>query len=79
MKISMNGFRRSFSGDVKNLRDVVSSIKEGDCYDIEDLIQATNKIISNTNILNAISVDSDPDFSEMSEIDINHIQCDEWP
>ncbi len=77
MKFSMNGFRRSFSEDVKELRDLAQSIVRDEHYDKEDLIKAVNNVICNSNCLNCVYTADDPDFSDMSDLEVPLLEEEE--
>ncbi|WP_277810642.1 hypothetical protein [Chromohalobacter canadensis] len=70
MKVSMNGLRRNISGDAQELRDVATSIVNDDWYDKADLVQAVNAIIQHSNVLNCIYSSNDPDFTDMSDLEV---------
>lgn len=74
MKFSMNGFRRQLSGDVQALRDEVKKIISGEYCDHDDLIEAMNSVITHSNAVNCVYIDGDSDFSEMSDVEIEHIE-----
>lgn len=68
MQVSMNGFRRNMSGNVKELREVAERIINDDGYDKQDLINAVNQVIQDSNVLNCIYYKDDPDFKDMSDV-----------
>ena len=70
MQVSMNGFRRNLSGNVKELREVTQAIIKDDWYEKEDLITAVNQVIRDSNVLNCIYYKDDPDFSEMGDVEV---------
>lgn len=74
MKFSMNGFRKHLSGDTAALRDIVRSVVDGDYYDQQDLIDAMNQIITHSNVINCVYQKDDPDFSDISDIEIEHLE-----
>lgn len=74
MKVSMNGFRRNLSGDVQDLRDVAASIINDEWYDKADLAQAVNAIITHSNVLNCIYSKDDPDFTDMGDLEVEHLE-----
>ena len=73
MKVSMNGLRRNLSGDVNRLKDMVSSVLSGDAYDEEDLKEAMNEVITQSNVLNCVYHDGDDDFSDMGDVEVAHL------
>ena len=74
MKFSMNGFRKNLSGDAATLRDIVESVVNGDYYDNQDLIDAMNQIITHSNVINCVFQKDDPDFSDISHVEIEHLE-----
>jgi hypothetical protein len=74
MKFSMNGFRRQLSGDVGDLRFLIQKIVNGDHVDHEDLIDSINAVITHSNVINCVYSNDDPDFSDMSHLEIDHIE-----
>lgn len=77
MKLSMNGFRRNISGDVRELRDIAESIIKDEWYDKEDLARAVNNVICHSNCLNCVYVDGDPDFTDMSDLEVPLLEEEE--
>jgi hypothetical protein len=73
MKFSMNGFRRSFSCDVRKLRDVSKNIIEGELYDTDDFIEAVNEVIRHSNVINCVYQKDDPNFIEMSDLEVGYL------
>ncbi len=76
MKFSMNGFRRNLNRDMHCLRDLVKDAINGEDIDYEDLADAVNEVISNVNALNCIYTDNDPDFTDMSDKCVEHLEYD---
>lgn len=75
MKFSMNGFRRSLNADIQELRDIVESVvSEERDYDPEDLVTAMNNVITHSNVINCVYDKENPDFSEMGDLEIEHIE-----
>lgn len=74
MKFSMNGFRRQLSNDVDSLREVAERIKNGDWYDPEELYEAVNQVITHSNVINCVSIPDDPEFKDMSDMEVQHIE-----
>lgn len=74
MKVSMNGLRRNLSGDVESLRDLVESVINGEWYDGEDLRNAMNDVIRDSNVLNCVYSKDDPDFSDMEEVEVELLE-----
>lgn len=74
MKFSMNGFRRQLSNDVESLREVTERIKEGEWYDPEELFGAVNQVITHSNVVNCVYYKGDPDFKDMSDLEVEHIE-----
>lgn len=74
MKVSMNGLRKSLSGDVKSLRDIVESVVRDDFYENEDLVEALNAVVRDINVLNCVFDKDDPDFIEMADIEVEIIE-----
>jgi hypothetical protein len=74
MKFSMNGFRRQLSGSCNQLKDIAQRILNDDFYDDEDLVEAVNEIITHSNVLNCVYLDSDENFTDMSGIEVEHIE-----
>jgi hypothetical protein len=76
MKFSMNGFRKQLSSDVTALRDIVRAVVDGDHYDKQDLIDAVNNIITHSNVVNCVYHKDDPDFSDISHIEVEHLEIE---
>ena len=74
MKFSMNGFRKNLSRDTATLRDIVQAVVDGNYYDKQDLIDAINQIITHSNVINCVFQKDDPDFSDISDIEIEHLE-----
>ncbi|MDT8895448.1 hypothetical protein RSO41_12355 [Halomonas sp. I1] len=74
MQFSMNGFRRQLSGDAQSLRDVAESIINDEFYDKGDLAEAVNALIRHSNVLNCVSQKGDPEFVDMSDIDVEELE-----
>lgn len=77
MRFSMNGFRRQLSSDTKQLRDLVDSAAKGDYFDSEDLVEAMNDLITHSNVINCTFDKNNPDFSDLSDLEIEHIEADQ--
>lgn len=74
MKVSMDGLRRNISGDVERLRDITMDILQGEYWDEEDLADVVNDIITHSNVLNCIHNPDDPDFNDISDVEVNLIE-----
>lgn len=76
MKFSMNGFRRQLSGDIADLRDLVKDAMNMQLHDKEELIDAMNRVITHSNVVNCVYQPDDPDFVDMSDLEIEHLDGD---
>lgn len=74
MKVSMNGLRRNLSSDVQALREQVEAVINGDWYDGEDLRDAMNDVIRDSNVLNCVYNKNDPDFIDMGEVEVKLLE-----
>ena len=74
MKFSMNGFRRQLSNDCQQLKEIALSIISGDLYEHDDLIDAVNQLITHSNVINCVSIVGDANFSDMSDLEIEHLE-----
>ena len=74
MKFSMNGFRRQLSNDVEALKLISKAIIAGDFYDEEEFVDAVNDLIIKSNVINCVFQDDDEDFSDMSDLEVDHIE-----
>ncbi|QTP60895.1 hypothetical protein HNO53_20575 [Billgrantia antri] len=74
MKVSMNGLRRNLSGDVETLRDLVESVINGEWYDGEDLRNAMNDVIRDSNVLNCVFSKDDPDFTDLGSVEVELLE-----
>lgn len=74
MKFSMNGFRKGLSWDIQTLRDVVWRAANGKAFDPDELIDAANAVISHSNVINCVYDDNDPEFSDLSHIEVKSIE-----
>lgn len=79
MKVSMNGLRKNLSHHVSVLADLISEMKEDLGHDsFSELAEAMNDVIQDTNVLNCVfDPDNDADFTDLSDIEIEHIEIDE--
>lgn len=73
MKFSMNGFRRNLSNNVESLREIVSAIILDKDYEKEELAEAMNEIITASNVINCVYSEDDPNFTDMGNIEVNHL------
>jgi len=73
MQVSMNGLRRNLSSDISELRELVLSVISGEHYDQEDLEEAMNNVIRDSNVLNCVFHNDDKDFTDMSDVEVEHI------
>lgn len=76
MKFSMNGFRRQLSGDCEALKRIAESILSGDYWDKDDFVDAVNDVIRHSNVINCVYSKDDPDFSDMSYLEVDHIELE---
>ncbi len=76
MKFSMNGFRKQLSADIAELRDLVRDSINMQLHDREDLVEAMNRVITHSNVVNCVYNDNDPDFQDISHIEIDHLDMD---
>lgn len=76
MKVSMNGLRKQLSGDVQQLRDVAELIINGEHYEKSELLEAVNSVIRHSNVLNCVFEKDDPEFSDLSDIEVPLIEED---
>lgn len=74
MKFSMNGFRRQLSTDTEALRDIARDVMNGEMYDKEDFVEAINQLITHSNVLNCVSQQDDPEFVDMSDLEVEHLE-----
>lgn len=77
MKVSMNGLRKSLSDDVRELRDVIQAVISDEHYDKDDLINAANQVICDSNVMNCVYVTDDPDFTDMSEVEVDLLEVED--
>ncbi len=75
--VSMNGLRRNLSRDVETLRDLVSAVIEGNYFEREDLTNAMNDVIQDSNVLNCVFSNDDAQFTDMSDLEVKHIETEE--
>jgi len=73
MKFSMNGFRGNLSNNVEELRDIVEKVLSEDFYEDEELKRCMNEVISNSNVLNCVFVKDDPEFIDMSHLEVKFL------
>ncbi len=72
--VSMNGLRRSLSGDIKQLREIIEDVINDDFFEKDDLIEAMNQVITDSNVLNCVFKADDPNFSDISDVEVEHIE-----
>lgn len=77
MKFSMNGFRHQLSRDIVELRDLVKDAIKMELHDSEDLVDAMNRVITHSNVVNCVYNKDDPDFTDMNEVEIEHLELDD--
>jgi hypothetical protein len=74
MKFSMNGYRRKLSHDVQLLRNISERIALGNNFDSDELVIAVNNVITDSNIINCVYDDKESDFTDMSNLSVEHIK-----
>jgi len=74
VKFSMNGFRRQLSNDVADLRELVKDAMNMQLHDKDELIDAMNRVITHSNVVNCVYQKDDPDFVDMSDLEIDHLE-----
>jgi hypothetical protein len=77
MKFSMNGFRHQLSRDIAELRDLVKDAIKMELHDSEELVDAMNRVITHSNVVNCVYIKDDPDFTDMNEVEIEHLELDD--
>lgn len=77
MKFSMNGYRRNNCADIETLRDLVVGVLAGEHVDDEELADAMNQVITNANVLNCVFQPDDPNFVEMGDLEVEHIEAEQ--
>lgn len=80
MKFSMNGFRRNLHSDVEELREIAKSIIDNgraDPDESEELMNAVNNMIIQSNTLNCVSIKDDPNFLDMSSLELQLLETDD--
>lgn len=78
MKVSMNGLRKNLSANVSALSDIICEIKEYLGRDqFEEIADAMNNVIQDSNVLNCVFNYDDSDFSDLSDIEIPIIEIEE--
>ena len=70
----MNGLRRNMSCNISILKDVVEAVIKDQHFDKDDLIDAMNDVIRDSNVLNCVFSKDDPDFSDMGNLEVEHIE-----
>ena len=73
MNFSMDGFRKHLSRDVQDLRDIVEAVVKGESFDNNELIEAMDDVVSQSNIINCVYKQDDPHFSDLSDLQVRHI------
>lgn len=76
MKFSMNGFRHQLSCDIAELRDLVKDAINMDLHDKDELVDAMNRAITHSNVINCVYYENNPDFVDMGEIEIDHLEIE---
>lgn len=76
MNVSMDGFRKGLSGNVQNLRDIVKRVSVDDHYDNEELIEAMNDVIQDSNVLNCIYSENDESFNDLGHVEVEPIETE---
>jgi acylphosphatase len=72
--VSLDGLRRNLSGDVNDLRDIVEAVIAGEYYDKDDLIDAMNNVIQDSNVLNCVYDNDREDFNDMSDVRVEPLE-----
>jgi hypothetical protein len=62
------------SGDVCSLREIVARMQKGERYEEEELFEAVNQVITHSNVINCVFNKDDPDFSDMSDLEVEHLE-----
>lgn len=73
----MNGFRKGLSEDVDELRQLVEKVVKGDFFDEEELVDAMNKVVTSSNVINCVFVEGDKNFTDLSDLEIEHIEIED--
>jgi hypothetical protein len=77
MNVSMNGLRMNLSRDVDKLREMVLLVlQDNEWYDKEELIDAMNDVICDSNVLNCVYTEDD-NFKNMSDVCVERIEGDQ--
>ena len=76
MKVSMNGLRRQLSTATENLKALVVDAAEMTLRDKAELYEAMNEVIQISNVLNCVYEPGDPEFTDMSDLEVDHLELD---
>lgn len=78
MKVSMNGLRRNLSNNVANLAEIVICLKEDlGSEDFNELCEAVNNVIQDSNVLNCVFEPDEPEFADLSHIGTEFIELED--
>jgi hypothetical protein len=77
MKFSMNGFRRQLSNNVDDLKKITETMLKDEWFDKDSFVDAVNELITNSNVINCVFCDENPDFNEMSDLEVEHLEWTE--
>jgi len=77
MKFSMNGFRRQLSNNVDDLKTITETMLNDEWFDKDSFVDAVNELITNSNVINCVYDNENPDFTEMSDLEVEHIEWSE--
>lgn len=80
MKVSIDGIREKLSRDIDQLRLEIKGLIEEDAIHepfVEDLVNAINEVITDSNVLNCVFSDEfEDDFSDLSDVEIDLIKVE---
>ena len=74
MEVSMDGLRKGLCGNVQNLRDIVERVTVDDYFDNDELIEAMNDVIRDSNVLNCVYSDDNKSFNDIGHVEVAIIE-----
>ncbi len=77
MEISMDGLRKSLSRDINQLKSLVIDAANMQLHDRDELFEAMNQVIQDSNILNCVYNNDDDSFTDLSDVRVDPIETED--
>jgi hypothetical protein len=77
MEVSMDGLRKSLSRDISYLKSLVIAAANMQLRDKDELFEAMNQVIQDSNILNCVYNNDDDSFTDLSDVRVDPIETED--